>query len=68
MRLEGSIYDFGDQKISDHLRSIAVELGEQACINGEDDQGLCETQPLYELSSLVAALAGEVESLESVQR
>lgn len=65
MKLEGEVYDFGDRSISEHLHAISAELAEQAYINGEEDPGLCETQPLYDLSDLVERLAIEVGLLES---
>lgn len=64
MKLAGSVFDFGDQPVSEHLRDIADELNEQAYINGEEDRGLCLGQPLYDLSALVARLATEVRNLE----
>lgn len=65
MKLSGSVYDFGDQAVSQHLRSIAEELGEQAFLNGEDDADISHGhRPLYDLSSLLVRLAGEVETLE----
>ena len=65
MKLQGNVYDFGDGKLSEHLLSIADELSEQAYVNGEDDPGLCETQPLYDLSDLLARLAVEAEKMEN---
>ena len=66
MKLVGNVYDFGDGNPSEHLRAIAAELRDQAYINGEEDPSLCEEQPLYDLSDLVARLALEVERLESI--
>lgn len=64
MKLAGNLYDFGDRRLSEHLHAIANELNEQAYINGEDDPSLCETQPLYDLSSLLERLVAEAEKLE----
>ena len=64
MRLSGTTYDFGEANLGEHLRAISSELSEQAYINGEDDPGLCEEQPLYELSALLERVADEVERLE----
>jgi hypothetical protein len=46
------------------LSAIAAELNEQAFINGEKEQGLCEFQPLYDLSALLERLSAAVRMLE----
>ena len=66
MRLSGTVYDFGDQQLSRHLRDIAAELNEQAFLNGEDDADISRGyRPLYDLSALLGILAAEAEKLES---
>ena len=37
MRLIGKVFDFGNRAPSAHLKAIAAELKEPACINGEDN-------------------------------
>lgn len=61
MRLEGKFYDFGEGTIGGHLRAIALEIDEQAFINGEDAPDSRELQPLRDLSFLLQRIADELD-------
>ncbi|HLI96652.1 MAG TPA: hypothetical protein VKT72_11280 [Candidatus Baltobacteraceae bacterium] len=65
MKLAGKVFDFGDQPLSEHLHDIAIELGDQAFLNGEDDADISRGhRPLYDLSDLLEHLSIEAQKLE----
>ncbi|HET6894533.1 MAG TPA: hypothetical protein VFH72_04030 [Candidatus Baltobacteraceae bacterium] len=69
MKLAGSVFDFGDQPVSEHLRDIAAELEEQAFLSGEDDADISRGyRPFYDLSTLLGRVAEDVQKLEEFGR